>query len=107
MALVFDVLHVTRNAVGLVRGDERPLRPGFDVTVVTLAASGARRLAVDGIESLMTTRARQLAFGISGESVGADPLYVKRMKLFAVPVIVAVGCWSGHRDLLQCPVRLA
>ena len=55
MSLVFDVLHVAGNAVGLVLRDDNPIRCGLGASIVTPPTRRSRRFAIDGIESLMAT----------------------------------------------------
>ena len=55
---IFHVLYMAGDAVWLVLSDNDSICARLSAAVMTLAASGAGRLSVDRIESLMTTRAR-------------------------------------------------
>ena len=65
MQSTLHVLHVTRNAVGLVLRDQDTIRFGLDVAVMARGARLSRRLAIDGSKFVVATRARHLTFGIS------------------------------------------
>ena len=106
MLLVLHVLHVTRNTIWLVFRDQFTICSRLNVTIVTVAAGGSWRLAIDWRERLMTTRARQLPFRVSRQAVGADSLHMKRVELFTAPRFIGVDGQSGYRNLFCLPVAV-
>ena len=65
MAFILNMLYVTGGAVGFVFSNQHAIRDWLQAAVMTAAASDSRRLAVNGIEGIVTTRAGQLAFRVS------------------------------------------
>src|ERR1700687_2548182 len=105
MALVLDVLDVAGDTIWFVLSDHHPVCAGLSAAVMTLAASGARRLPIDRIESLVTTGTRQLPFRVA-VNAGHDAyaLHVQRVKLLAAPGFVCVRRQAGDCDLFAGPL---
>jgi len=63
------------------------------------SAGGPRRFPIYGIKSFVAARARQFAFPISLQALGPHSLHMKRMKLFAAPLLFGVTGQTRHGDL--------
>ena len=100
MALIFDMLNMTRSAVWFVPGNYHSLCYQLESAVVAVAASGARRFAVYRIESFVTTRAGQRTFRVARQARQcAHALHMKGMKLFAAPCFISLAREPLHCDL--------
>src|SRR5207247_943544 len=102
---ILNMLHVARNAIWFVLSNQDPICAGLSAAVMTLAASGARRLPIDGIESLVATGTRQLSFRVAvNAGCNAHALNVQRMKLLTAPGFVRVRGQASDRDLFARPL---
>jgi len=99
MSLVFDVLDMTRSAVWLVFGNQHPVSSGLKTTVMTTTASCLRCHPINRIEGLVATRTRQGPIRIPAQAIGANSLDVKRVKLFAAPLLVGIFRQTCNGDL--------
>ena len=92
MPFVVDVLDVAGKAIWLITGNHNTIRAGFNFAVMASATCGARREAVDWIERLVTTRARQLSLRVSGNARhGTHALHVHGVELLAAPLFVGIS----------------
>ena len=98
------MLHVTRDAVGLVRRNQRRICTRVNVPVMTTPTRRLRRFTIDGLERFMTTRTGQLTLTVRWlTGSGKDTLDMQCMKLFAAPLLVRLAGLTTEIDLFQSP----
>ena len=84
----------------VVFGNQHAVTSLFYSPVMTFTASCFRRGAIDWVEGLMTTGTREFTLKVARHSWStADPLHMKRVKLFAAPLIIAIRGQPGDLEL--------